>query len=381
MNLTNIKPAELAGSTPDDRPLPDNMDLYAMPSRPRSSREQIRRMPTLAERVERDLQLNGLSTASTNPADKPVLAKRYRPGIVQVRNRGVAKHRSLPTRLPTLPSHPSLITELSQWVLPEAPRNSFDSYETESYDTPSTSVASSPAVLTSTISCPERLQSIPPTTACAPNTSDTDAGGVQPETMQSLTTNDAAGQNLVNPNTDNHNVNNQNVGNHKVDIQNVDDQNVHDQNVHNDNVDKKNIDVDNNGDQTIDHENVSSQKVDDQKATEVTSKASEKSTVGEEERIPQVINGEHPKEIKEVNEDVETKAPQNHSTRAEGQYRELTAKQDEPESKTSTPPINPETERIQASEATPPSNSTLLLTSQAKRRRAHARRMQSAYGS
>jgi hypothetical protein len=312
VNSTNIGPVELAGSTPDDLPLPDNMDLYTMPSRPHSSRGQIRRMPTLAERVERDLQLNGLSTASTNPADKPILAKRYRPGVVHVRNRSkpFVKHRSLPTQLPCLPSHPSLITELSPWVLPEASRDSFESYEAESCDTPSTSVASSPAVLSSATSCPERVQSFSSTTSWTPKTTETDASAPPP----------------VEPCT------------------------------RNDDIFEKND-------------------------PESTSETTKKSVVGAQEPSSEVLRDGPSEETTAINDQAETKPPQIRSIDAETPFREIVAKQDESKPKSSPQPLNPPAEETKPPEATPPLAPTSPLTSQAKRRKAHARRMQAAYGS
>lgn len=146
------------GSTPADRPLPDNMDLYISPQKPRLSLDNVITLPTVTERTEPVGQSNEPTTRprATSTAG---LARRYRPTAVYNR-RPMLKHRSLPTQLPYLSQSPSLFTELSNYIHPPTARDSLDSNDSfANSDTPSTSVTSSPVVPTSAASCPERVLS------------------------------------------------------------------------------------------------------------------------------------------------------------------------------------------------------------------------------
>ncbi|KAF2246273.1 hypothetical protein BU26DRAFT_65314 [Trematosphaeria pertusa] len=127
--------------------------------KPRASFDQVRRMPTLNEKPLERYD----STASVSvdqAATIPLSAMRYRPKAVQVR-KPTPKHRSLPS-LPSLPSQSSLINDLSPWILPSEARDSIQSYQSADTNislnasTPATSVASSP-VLPSPSSCPAML--------------------------------------------------------------------------------------------------------------------------------------------------------------------------------------------------------------------------------
>lgn len=90
------------------------------PVRSRASLDNVSSLPTVQEKPS---ELYESSNQDENPhqeievGNMPVLAKRYRPTPVIVR-KPVAKHRSLPSQLPYLPHQPSLISELSHWVTP-----------------------------------------------------------------------------------------------------------------------------------------------------------------------------------------------------------------------------------------------------------------------
>ncbi|KAF1969646.1 hypothetical protein BU23DRAFT_571370 [Bimuria novae-zelandiae CBS 107.79] len=118
--------------------------------RNRTSHDQVRPMPTLTERpIER---FN--STASVAVGDAvsvPLASMRYRSKPITVR-KPPAKHRSLPSELPSFPSQTSLMDDLSTWVIPHSVRESyrsmqsFQSVETSvsiGASTPATSAASS----------------------------------------------------------------------------------------------------------------------------------------------------------------------------------------------------------------------------------------------
>ncbi|KAF2703084.1 hypothetical protein K504DRAFT_187544 [Pleomassaria siparia CBS 279.74] len=137
------------------RPRPSFEEYKARPSF-----DQISPLPILNEsRV--DLIDRTDSNASINKAATiPLAAKRYRAKPVNVRNKGPIKNRSatLDTQLPYIPAHSSLIMELSRWVLPSAK----GSDESTDMDTPSTSVASSPVAPSSPPSIPESRYAVLP---------------------------------------------------------------------------------------------------------------------------------------------------------------------------------------------------------------------------
>lgn len=110
--------------------------------------EQPRPLPTLKEKPLERYD----STASVSIADAstiPLTAMRHRPKAVQVR-KPPPKHRSLPSKLPAFSSQTSLMEDLSRWVLPASARESYQSSQSTdtnmSLDTtsPLTSAGSSP---------------------------------------------------------------------------------------------------------------------------------------------------------------------------------------------------------------------------------------------
>ncbi|KAF2106557.1 hypothetical protein BDV96DRAFT_654562 [Lophiotrema nucula] len=171
----NSVPVELPGSTPDDLAHPENLDLYALPPnprksldqpsasrmffdqvKPRRSLDQLTTSRTSFDKSSRPLSILVESTAADNtkgeiPGRAPTakVARRYRPKAIDVR-KPQPKHHSLPTELPYLPIQPSLITELSNWVLPDAHE-----------ETPTSITASSPDLPTSAASCPSIMQREP----------------------------------------------------------------------------------------------------------------------------------------------------------------------------------------------------------------------------
>ncbi|KAF2649167.1 hypothetical protein K491DRAFT_213699 [Lophiostoma macrostomum CBS 122681] len=143
VNSVNSTPAELAGSTPDDLPDPDNRDLYEDP--PRESRTSMSQGPSLPLVSEENISHEEPPGVVDRVNSMPVLARRYRPRAVQVR-KGPTKHRSLPEQLPYLPPQPSLFSDLSDYVLRSHQRDSYGSLTSSTdYGSP-TSVTSSPVV-------------------------------------------------------------------------------------------------------------------------------------------------------------------------------------------------------------------------------------------
>ncbi|KAF2728381.1 hypothetical protein EJ04DRAFT_581371 [Polyplosphaeria fusca] len=162
----NSIPFELLGSTPDDLADPDNLDLYAFPSRrsfdhrpptrlsfdqmsprrsldqlvtTRSSFDNVRTPPIIIETSERPDVPESLAKASTIP----IVARRLRPKAVLVRK---PRRPSLPSELPYVTRQSSLFTDLAGWVLPGAERESNETGagETESPSTPGTDASRSP---------------------------------------------------------------------------------------------------------------------------------------------------------------------------------------------------------------------------------------------
>ncbi|KAF2865832.1 hypothetical protein BDV95DRAFT_249183 [Massariosphaeria phaeospora] len=154
-------------------------------AQPRGPADQMQHMPTVSEKsVERNDSTT--STASfTKVNTMPMLAMRYRPRAVHVPKQLPVKHRSLPSELPYLPTQPSLITELSDWMLPTLARDSFrwtDANGSLDVSTPSTSITSSPTMPNSPASCPETFRPIASlsaeTTMRAPTSAPSTAGGI-----------------------------------------------------------------------------------------------------------------------------------------------------------------------------------------------------------
>ncbi|KAF2269553.1 hypothetical protein CC78DRAFT_612501 [Lojkania enalia] len=163
----NSVPTELPGSTPEDLADPDNWDLYAppQPSRifqdhmpiSRGSLDRARPPSTLIERTTEHHEDPGPLPKS---ATMPILARRYRPKAVHMRNPAV-KHHSLPAELPCLPRQPSLITELSDWVLSGTEDNRAQaSSPFKERDSQSSNRSSYPALPNSPTSCPDVVQTI-----------------------------------------------------------------------------------------------------------------------------------------------------------------------------------------------------------------------------
>jgi hypothetical protein len=143
VDSVNSTPAELPGSTPDDLPDPDNRDLYEGP--PRGSRTSLDQVASLPAASGQNFDHEEPSGVFNKANTMPVLAKRYRPRAVLVR-KGPTKHRSLPEQLPFLPQQPSLFNDLSDYIFPATQRDSYGSVASSTdYGSP-TSVTSSPIV-------------------------------------------------------------------------------------------------------------------------------------------------------------------------------------------------------------------------------------------
>ncbi|KAF2685066.1 hypothetical protein K458DRAFT_417158 [Lentithecium fluviatile CBS 122367] len=124
---------------------------------PRASFDQVRPLPTLSEKPLERYDSNA-SVSVTQAATVPLTTIRHRPKAVNVKKPPV-KHRSLPSTLPRFPSQTSLMDDLSNWVLPAAARGVYqgkDSRISVDTSTSSTSVTSSPASVStsSATSCP-----------------------------------------------------------------------------------------------------------------------------------------------------------------------------------------------------------------------------------
>ncbi|KAF1998146.1 hypothetical protein P154DRAFT_263338 [Amniculicola lignicola CBS 123094] len=184
----NTLPSELPGSNPLDLAQPENWDLYEPPLKPPTSPPKPARAPPRApvsspKPPTTHSNTFPLATVKEKPVislDEPdafskqrsiKLARRYQARAVEVR-KSLQKHQSLPSfpsELPYLPHHSSLISELSNWVLPNA---DFESYARDkgnhvssqsakaspAVDSASRSSTSSPDTLNSTVSCPEPLR-------------------------------------------------------------------------------------------------------------------------------------------------------------------------------------------------------------------------------
>jgi hypothetical protein len=126
--------------------------------RPRASADQIRPRPSLEEyksrpssdhisplpRLVEKVARNDSSASISDAAPISLQAKRYRSRAVNVRKPPTRNHFLPPeTQLPYIPAQSSLIMELSQWVLPGSHANDVSN---NTYDTPSASITSSPIV-------------------------------------------------------------------------------------------------------------------------------------------------------------------------------------------------------------------------------------------
>lgn len=113
-----LEPVELPGSTPEDLPDPDNLDLYSLPSKPQTTVRQAATLPPTIDTVN----LENVTESDTSPktpkhADTvPLLGRRYRARRVLVPAAPPGKHRSLPVQLPYIPQTPSLASDLSGWM-------------------------------------------------------------------------------------------------------------------------------------------------------------------------------------------------------------------------------------------------------------------------
>jgi hypothetical protein len=129
--------------------------LTSFATKPRASIDQARALPTLNERPLERYDSNA-SVSVTEAATVPLTTMRYRPKAVNVR-RPPTKHHSAPSTLPSLSGQTSLMDDLSNWVLPSVARDSFHSNESPvsvAISTPSTSIASSPVSIHSATSYP-----------------------------------------------------------------------------------------------------------------------------------------------------------------------------------------------------------------------------------
>jgi hypothetical protein len=146
-----------------DQVLPSSLAI-----RPRASFDQVRPLPTLNEKPLERYDSNA-SVSVTQAATVPLTTIRARPRAVNVR-KPPTKHRSLPSTLPQFHSQSSLMDDLSNWVLPSSARDSYHSNDSPislSSSTPSTSIASSPVSTKSPTDYPGYTKGLPPVTVPA----------------------------------------------------------------------------------------------------------------------------------------------------------------------------------------------------------------------
>lgn len=183
----NSVPVELAGSTPYNIDESQNTRAFLSPQvsrehfperaglsrRPRArsdyvrstgprevrSRASIDLVAPSSKLAETTIERNDSTTSTQATIGVPILARRYRATSIDIQ-RHSEKHRSLPSELPIVPSQPSLVDELADWVLPSAaserlPQRAWPASPTQSV--PSIAVTSSPVA--------NELSAVPETTS------------------------------------------------------------------------------------------------------------------------------------------------------------------------------------------------------------------------
>jgi hypothetical protein len=159
---------------PRPRAYSDQAPTPSSTIRPRTSLDQARPLPTLNEKPLERYDSNA-SVSVTEAATVPLTTLRYRPKAVNVKKPPV-KHHSAPSTLPSLSGQTSLMDDLSNWVLPASARDSYQSNDSPISvitSTPSTSITSSPVLTHSPTSSPGIVKGIghavvPPVTGSSP---------------------------------------------------------------------------------------------------------------------------------------------------------------------------------------------------------------------
>jgi hypothetical protein len=156
----NSIPAELPGSTPDDRAGASEVNQSSFPqSRSRYRRSPhrgtslerdtsvfVRRMATLPERT---IERNDSGTSTTAIVGVSRLARRHHPNHVYI-HRPPDRHQSLPSKLPDIQSQSSLTEDLADWMVSQSAQSdklkSTEWNSSSCLSSPSISVVSSPVV-------------------------------------------------------------------------------------------------------------------------------------------------------------------------------------------------------------------------------------------
>ncbi|KAF2827015.1 hypothetical protein CC86DRAFT_455585 [Ophiobolus disseminans] len=145
--MPDVSRASLDGARPHSHPV-RSRGVTLPGTTARTSTDFVAPLPTVDEKI---VERNDSTTSTTAVVTMPQVARRYYPNHVYIRKQP-GKHRSLPSELPHLQSQSLLTDDLANWMVPPSAQS--DKLKSIEWDTPSG--FSSPSI--SIASCPVAAQ-------------------------------------------------------------------------------------------------------------------------------------------------------------------------------------------------------------------------------